>query len=96
MTPRNDVEAARQAAKVREIKRREQLAGWNDFISFFTAKVLGLGGLTVGGLNILAPHLLPITVSQPAWVAAAGLALFTGKSLLRLVSSADDALGRRK
>jgi hypothetical protein len=96
MATNAEVEDADRDARLSETRRKSQLAKWNDYISFFTSKALGLGGLTVGGLDILAPHLLPITVSQPVWVAGVGLALLTGKNVIKLISSIDVALGGKE
>lgn len=93
---RPDVSTARREAEIRRINRREQLGTIDDYVSFFTAKALGASGLAIGGLELLAPDVLPIALSQPSWVAAIGLALLTGKNIIKLISAADDILGGKK
>lgn len=93
---RYDVHAARRRERIKEIERKGRLAKWNDYVSFFAAKAAGVGGLSVGGLELLVPDLLPITIAQPVWVAATGLALLTGKSVIKLVSAASEALEGKK
>ena len=92
MPHKRDVEIARYSQQVNAIERQGKIAAWNDYIGFGVSKVLGLGGLIVGGLEYLDPNILPIVLSKPLWVAGAGLALLTGKSVLSLIAKIDKTL----
>jgi len=72
--------------RIRLIERRANIAAWNDYIGFAVSKALGLLGLVVGGLAYVDIHVLPVTVKNPGWIAGAGLAMLTGKSLITLIA----------
>jgi hypothetical protein len=72
------------------------LAAANDYISFAVSKTLGLGGLGLGGLELLDPSIIPLSFSHPTWVAGAGVALLTGKSVLSLIAKVNDVIGGAK
>jgi hypothetical protein len=86
---KRDVASAKQAAEIRSLERKGTIAAWNDYIGFGVSKTLGVIGLFVGGLEYLDPTILPIMLNNPGWVAGAGLALLTGRSLMSLLTKLD-------
>ena len=68
--------------EVRRNIRKEKLRQIDDYIGFITAKSLGLGCTIAGGLEVLDPQFLTITLSQPGQIFAIGVALLVGKKFL--------------
>lgn len=85
----NAVKEAQYAERIRYIERRSKLSALDDYIGFVVSKVLGLFGLVVGGLAFVAPELCPVVLTNPAWIAGAGLALLTGKKVLTLIAKVE-------
>jgi hypothetical protein len=96
MTTKADVEDARNEAEIRRIRRIENLRAIDAWTAVITSKCLGIGGLIVGGAEMLVPNALPFVLPQPSWVAAIGLALLTGKNLVKIVAAAGDIVGGKK
>jgi hypothetical protein len=95
MAEKRDVTEARYLQQIKSIERQAKIAACNDYIGFFTSKILGLLGLVGGGLEILDPNLLPIVLTNPYWVAGAGLALLTGKNVINLIARIDKSWERK-
>jgi hypothetical protein len=89
---KKDVASAKHKEQIRTIERQGRIASWNEYIGFGVSKVLGLGGLTIGGLETLDPNILPIVLSNPEIVAGVGLALLTGKSIISLITKVEKSL----
>ena|SRR6266545_792154 len=83
---KTSVEVVRNREKARSIERRGNIAAWNDYVGFAVSKLVGVSGFVIGGLEYLDPNLLPITLKSPGWIAGAGLAMLTGKSLVSLIA----------
>lgn len=90
---RKDVEAAKRKVEIETIKRRAKITAWNDYIEFVTAKLIGLGGVVVGGLEYLSPNTLPIELNRPVLVMGVGLALLVGKGILSLAGRVNKLVG---
>ncbi|MFL5381047.1 MAG: hypothetical protein ACJ8GN_00850 [Longimicrobiaceae bacterium] len=96
MATKNDLEDAKREEQIKKIKRQGKLAAANEYISFAVSKMLGVGGLGLGGLELLDPSITPLSLSHPTWVAGAGVALLTGKTVLSLIAKVDGAIGGAK
>lgn len=85
------VAIARLTSEERRIHRQANLAAWNDYIGFSVCKVAGVIGCLVGGLEVLDPSYLSITINKPGLLVGGGLALLTGKSLVSLIAKLEKA-----
>ncbi len=86
----NSIERAKQKAKIREIERTQLKDAINDWIGFAATKIVGTGALVVGGLEIIAPSLLTVTIAAPftpVTLVGIGLALLAGEKSIFLVKN---------
>ena len=84
-----DVAAAQNADKIRSIRLKGKLATWNAYTGFFVSKGLGVLAMVGGGLDWLSPDLLHLHLAKPGFVAGAGIAMLTGKTILSLIAKAE-------
>lgn len=89
---KKDVEEARRKAEIAAIERQAKIGAWSDYIEFVTAKLIGLAGTVVGGIEYVAPDILPIVLARPGLIASVGLTLLTGKAFLSLLAKVDKVL----
>lgn len=90
---KKDVQSAKNRQQIYSIERQGKIGAWNDYIGFVISKGLGLAGLIGGGLELLDPSILTITLPYPALVAGAGLALLTGKNIITLIAKVEKIMG---
>lgn len=84
----NQLAQAIEQAKLKRIERGEKIKAVDDWIGFITLKTVGIGGLIVGGLEIIAPAFLTVTLTPPLTpftLVGVGLALITGKKSIALI-----------
>lgn len=93
---RKDVLAARNEEEIRVIRRRARIEAWSDYLEFFVAKTIGVIGIVVGGLEYLAPEILPITLTDPKAILGSGLALVLGRGVLTLLAKAEKVFGGKQ
>lgn len=89
---KRDVDEARRKAQIAAIERQAKIGAWSDYIEFVTAKLIGLAGTVVGGMEYVAPDMLPIVLARPGLIASVGLALLMGKAFLSLLAKVDKIL----
>lgn len=70
---------------VRQQSRRRRLAKWDDYTEWVASKVIGFAGLSVGGLEMLDPAILPLQVAEPGWWFGIGSGLILGKRAVGLL-----------
>ncbi len=76
---KKDVEVARRKVEIAAIERQAKIDNWNEYFGFVAAKLFGLAGLIVGGLEYLEPHILPFDLKRPDVIAGFGAALLFGR-----------------
>lgn len=88
-------------AKVRKrlerIERQRQMEAVNDWIGFFTTKTVGIGALAVGGIQIVLPELLAISLTPPftpITFVGIGLALLTGQKSISVIKIVLETLAK--
>jgi hypothetical protein len=86
MATKQELDAAKRDRELRKQQRLARLDDWNAYSEFAVSKILGAGGLFIGGLEVIDPNLLPLVLKHPEWYAAGGIALLTGRSVLRIVA----------
>ena len=92
MASKEELESARRAVQIKEIERKSKIAAWNDYVSFVSSKIGGVGAVICGGLDVLNPSLIP-HLPHPERILGAGLTLLTGKSVLTIIAKALKASG---
>jgi hypothetical protein len=86
MSKTSDLQAAKQAAEVRKIERRERIEAWNEYIGFAVAKLSGFALCGIGIQELFSPHSLSIMLTHPSAAIGAGLALLGGPQLTKILS----------
>lgn len=81
-----------KALEVIRLRRKARLEAIEDYISFITTKVSGLALTTAGALELLNPEIIIAVLPQPASLMGIGFALLAGKSALKLLSKAINAM----
>jgi hypothetical protein len=91
---RTEIEEAKTAALLAEIKRHEKLNAWNDYTSFFATKVVGLASLISGTISLISPDILPLHLqpSQSRVLIGLGLGLLVGNRVVGIVAKIVNAL----
>lgn len=95
-TAKKDVDSARLSEQIRVIERQGKIAAWNDYLGFAVSKILGTGGLLIGGLEVLDPNILPVVLKSPEMIAGVSLALLTGKNIVSLIANFEKTFGGKK
>jgi len=88
---------AQARTRLKRIERQEQLQAANDWIGFVTTKTVGIGALAVGGIQIILPGLLTISLTPPFTpftLVGIGLALLTGQKSISLIKIVLEALAK--
>ena len=88
---------AKDRTRLKRIERQEQLQAANDWIGFVTTKTVGIGALVVGGIQIVLPGLLTISLTPPFTpftLVGIGLALLTGQKSISLIKIVLEALAK--
>lgn len=93
---KEDLEAARRREQIKDLERKGKLKAWNDWIGFAVSKATGLGGVILGGLEMLDPSVIAAPIPSPEIVLATGLALLTGKGILSVFQKAARVFGEDK
>jgi len=88
---------AKAKTRLRRIERQEKIQAANDWIGFVTTKTVGIGALAVGGIQIILPGLLTISLTPPFTpftLVGIGLALLTGQKSISLIKIVLEALAK--
>jgi hypothetical protein len=88
MPTKQEVAATKNALEIDKMKRAAKLGAWNDYIGFGISKAAGVSGLVLGGISIIDPNLLHLTILHPEVWAGSGFALLTGNSAIALLRKA--------
>ena len=84
-------------SQLQRIRRQEQIQAANDWIGFVTTKTVGIGALAIGGIQIVLPGLLTISLTPPLTpftLVGIGLALLTGQKSISLIKIVLEALAK--
>jgi hypothetical protein len=91
---RTEIEEAKAAVLLAEIKRRDKLNAWNDYTSFFATKLVGLASLLSGTISSISPDTLPLHLQpgQSRMLIGLGLGLLIGNRVVGIVAKIVNAL----
>lgn len=95
LSPSEQLSEARANVQLRRIEREEKIKAIDDWIGFITIKTVGISSLAVGGLEIIVPSLLTLSLAPPftsVTLVGIGLAFLTGKKSISLVKQVIETL----
>lgn len=85
----------KEQIQIKRLQRREKIQAINDWVTFVTVKTFGIASLIVGGLEIIVPSFLAITLTppfSPFALLGIGLGLVTGKQSINIVKNVLDTI----
>lgn len=88
---------AKARTRLERIERQGQMQAVSDWIGFITTKTVGIGALFVGGIQIVLPGVLTISLTPPFTpftLVGVGLALLTGQKSISLIKIVLEALAK--
>lgn len=81
-----EIRQAELKITIQKIKRRGQLEIFEDYFTFVSSKVAGLGLSAVGILETLSPDIITAVIPEPAGVLGIGAAILVGKKAAQLIA----------
>lgn len=90
MVTKEEITAAKLKVEKDRLVRRAKMRAIGEWTGFAVSKLVGVGALTTGVLELALANFHPITLLPPESVLTGGLALLAGKQVIGLIAKLYD------
>jgi hypothetical protein len=86
MLTKEDIGATQLKTERDDLVRRARMRAISEWTGFAVSKVVGVGALTIGLLELANPSFHPVTQVPPESLLTGGLALLFGEQIIRAIA----------
>ncbi len=91
------LENVKREITINQLKRQEKMQAIDEWIEFGASKVIGTAALLIGGLELIVPNFLVVTIATPLTpisLVGVGLSLLAEKKATSLAKNALDVIAK--
>jgi hypothetical protein len=86
MASKDDLECAKRDLQIKELRRKERIAAWNDYVGFATSKLVKLTATVSGRLGLVSPATF-VKIPHPEMLLGGGIAILGDNRALSVLGS---------